>query len=232
MICQPIKRANTTYEYENSSTPPRATTRTHAPIDVGSSNDHCRITLFRVRSASSLPMTDSMNLWDPPEQRAFPKGSRVKLVRSRTIKCPPLTESEQKWFDSLWSYDSICAAKLYAQNFKRFKAEEVECPSTMFGIDRGRYKGEWDLYAREILEMPLDSPLSGALAFLVMSKFDKKIDRGGTVGYGNVWRALHWVSLAYNCRCTCLPQTTALIPRIRRVSSTLFAIYGATSIPS
>ena len=84
-------------------------------------------------------MTDTYRFWVPPEPKRRPKGSKVKVVRSQTIKCPPLSDSVQEWFDSLWSFDRDSAAKLYAKNFERFRAEERDRPFERFGIDRGCY---------------------------------------------------------------------------------------------
>ena len=83
-------------------------------------------------------MTDAMLFQVPPEPKRRPKGSKVKVVRTQTIKCPPLTDREQKWFDVHCNFDRERAMKLYAKNFERFKAEESAHPLRMFGIERGR----------------------------------------------------------------------------------------------
>ena len=83
-------------------------------------------------------MTDTMRFQVPPEPKRRPKESKVKVVRTQTIKCPPLTERMQKWFDVHRNFDCERAMKLYAKNFERFKAEESARPLQMFGIERGR----------------------------------------------------------------------------------------------
>ena len=83
-------------------------------------------------------MTDAMIFQVPPEPKGRPKGSKVKVVRTQTIKCPLLTEREQIWFDVHWNFDRERAMKLYAKNFETYKAEESARPLQMFGIERGR----------------------------------------------------------------------------------------------
>jgi len=99
----------------------------------------------------------------------------VKVVRNQTIKCPPLTESVQEWFDLLWSFDHDSALNLYAKNFEIFKAEEFERSLTSFGIDRGRYKGGWDHIVWNMIETerPNDRPLPGAFPQFSKCKIGK-----------------------------------------------------------
>ena len=149
-------------------------------------------------------MTDTYRFRVPPEPKRRPKGSKVKVVRSQTIKCPPLTDSVQKWFDSLWSFDPDSAAELYAKNFNRFKAEELDFPFKKV-IDRGCYlarvRGEpsWEHAIKLMDKSPRDLQRSSLWCYCVMLRFGKY--RGifleeDWMGYGSVCRVLHGLDIS------------------------------------
>ena len=117
-------------------------------------------------------------------------------MRTQTIKCPPLSESVQKWFNSLWSFDRDRAVKLYAKNFQRFKAEEFKRPLTMYGIDRGCYKGKWDHIVRIEIKRANDRPLPVAFPQFVKGKLGKDHVVFKRMGYEKVCRVLHGLDIS------------------------------------